>query len=195
MKISFFSVSPEVCTHNLQALTWTWKDFVNENNCRCVFNEIAPVHLGFFNWEIFVCWLKARSQFLAYSGIGIVGISQIIVRSRATLIPEWLQNLHSNTVNWFWHVCNQLRPEKEELFWSFQLFLFRNRPKRMHPKRLKYRWYVTCWLDPWALECPLDPRALRAIWLSSETTLRTLWRILIQMHQLFQKDAFGRAPF
>ena len=25
-----------------------------------------------------------------YSGIGIVGTSQIIVRSRATLIPEWL---------------------------------------------------------------------------------------------------------
>ena len=28
--------------------------------------------------------------FWAYSGIGIVGISQTIVRSRATLIPEWL---------------------------------------------------------------------------------------------------------
>ena len=33
-----------------------------------------------------------------YSGIGI---SQTIVRSRATLIPEWLQNFHSDTVNWF----------------------------------------------------------------------------------------------
>ena len=28
--------------------------------------------------------------FWAYSGIGIVGISQTIVHSRATLIPEWL---------------------------------------------------------------------------------------------------------
>ena len=28
--------------------------------------------------------------FWAYSGIGIVGISQTVVRSRATLIPEWL---------------------------------------------------------------------------------------------------------
>ena len=28
--------------------------------------------------------------FWAYSGIGIVGISQAIVRSQATLIPEWL---------------------------------------------------------------------------------------------------------
>ena len=28
--------------------------------------------------------------FWAYSRIGIVGISQTIVRSRATLIPEWL---------------------------------------------------------------------------------------------------------
>ena len=28
--------------------------------------------------------------FGAYSGIGIVGISQTSVRSRATLIPEWL---------------------------------------------------------------------------------------------------------
>ena len=54
--------------------------------------------------------------FWAYSGIGTVGISQTIVRSQATLIPEWLQNLHSDTVNWFSHVCNQLRPEKEELF-------------------------------------------------------------------------------
>ena len=27
---------------------------------------------------------------LAYSGIGIVGIHQTIVRSRVTLIPEWL---------------------------------------------------------------------------------------------------------
>ena len=36
-----------------------------------------------------------------YSGIEIVEISQTIVRSRATLIPEWLENLHSDTVNWF----------------------------------------------------------------------------------------------
>ena len=28
--------------------------------------------------------------FWSYSGIGIVGTSQTIVRSRATLIPEWL---------------------------------------------------------------------------------------------------------
>ena len=28
--------------------------------------------------------------FWTYSGIGIVGISQAIVRSRVTLIPEWL---------------------------------------------------------------------------------------------------------
>ena len=72
--------------------------------------------------------------FWAYSAIGIVGLSQIIVHSRATLIPEWLQNLHSDTVNWFWHVCNQLRPEKEGLFWSFQLFLFRNSPPKTRPK-------------------------------------------------------------
>ena len=77
--------------------------------------------------------LLSASFFWVYSRIGIVGISQTIVRSRATLIPEWLWNLHSDTVNWFWHVCNQLRPEKEGLFWSFQLFLFRNRPKRTRP--------------------------------------------------------------
>ena len=64
-----------------------------------------------------------RAPFLggwgSYSGRGIVGISQTIVRSRATLIPKWLLNLHSDTVNWFWHSG----PEKEGLFWSFQLFL------------------------------------------------------------------------
>ena len=34
--------------------------------------------------------LSESAFFWAYSGIGIVGISQTIVRSRATLIPEWL---------------------------------------------------------------------------------------------------------
>ena len=55
-----------------------------------------------------------------------------IVRSRAIFIPEWLENLDSDTVNWFWHVWNQLGPEKEQLFWLFQLF--RNRPKRRCPE-------------------------------------------------------------
>ena len=34
--------------------------------------------------------LTKGTFFWAYSGIGIVGISQTIVRSQATLIPEWL---------------------------------------------------------------------------------------------------------
>ena len=47
----------------------------------CLSNDPAPrvgigVTLGAFFW--------------AYSGIGIVGISQTVVRSWASLIPEWL---------------------------------------------------------------------------------------------------------
>ena len=34
--------------------------------------------------------LRARSFVPVYSGIGIVGISQTVVRSWTTLIPEWM---------------------------------------------------------------------------------------------------------
>ena len=43
--------------------------------------KVFPFHTGGFFEGAFL-W--------AYSGIGMVEISQTIVRSRATLIPEWL---------------------------------------------------------------------------------------------------------
>ena len=67
--------------------------------------------------------------------IGVVGISE---SSETMFVLRLLSYLnHSDTVNCFWHVCNQLRPKKE-LLWSFQLFLFQDRPLKNAP--------LYCWL-------------------------------------------------
>ena len=73
-----------------------------------------------------------------YSGIGIVGISQTIVRSCVLSIQNGCKTLiHRDTVSWFWLVRNQLEPEKELIILIIPaIVLFRNRPKRTRPKLL-----------------------------------------------------------
>ena len=61
------------------------------------FGLLFPVVCFVFVWSSFigavlsVITVYIKGAFLGiYSGIEIIGISQTIVRSRATLIPEWL---------------------------------------------------------------------------------------------------------